>query len=438
MEVKKLLGRSVIMVKLFRESVVFAFSQLRGDKFRTFLSLFGVSVGIFTIVAIFTAIDALSDNVSKGLNSFGGDVIQISAWPMDPSNEDDGTGKTDNNATQQEYKWWEYLRRPSPSLMDFKFITENSKLTSACAFSASLFKTVKYKRNSVNNCSISSVSYDWNKISNAGLSEGRYFTKEEMQTGKNYGIIGYEVSKQLFGDESPIGKRIKLDGLDVTIIGNYAKQGESIVNIFNADEYLIIPYTFGKYFVNLDESELSIFVRPKEGVSQDDFAYELTNLMRAVRRIKPGVKTNFSINKMTFVLNIVQSTFDSINIVGCIIAGFSLLIGGFGIANIMFVSVKERTNIIGIQKALGAKKYVILTQFLVESAFLSIVGGLVGVLLVAVVVLCIPKGAEFTIALSLGNIIKGLSIALVIGLISGMAPAYVAANLNPVDAINSK
>jgi putative ABC transport system permease protein len=179
-------------------------------------------------------------------------------------------------------------------------------------------------------------------------------------------------------------------------------------------------------------------VRPKEGVSQDDFAYELTNLMRAVRRIKPGVKNNFSINKMTFVLNIVQSTFDSINIVGWIIAGFSLLIGGFGIANIMFVSVKERTNIIGIQKALGAKKYVILTQFLVESAFLSIVGGAVGVLIVAVAVLSIPSNGEFSIALSLMNIIKGMSIAIVIGLISGMAPAYVAANLNPVDAINSK
>jgi putative ABC transport system permease protein len=438
MALKKLLGKSVIVAKLFHESVIFAYSQLKGDKFRTFLSLFGVSVGIFTIVAIFTAIDALSDNVSKGLDSFGGDVIQISAWPMDPASEDDGTGNSGTNNGETEYKWWEYLRRPSPSLTDFRFISENSKLAGACAFSSMFSKTVKYDRNSVNNCSIGAVSYDWDKISNAALAEGRYFTREEMQTGKSYGIIGFEVSKKLFGEESPIGKRIKLDGMDVMIIGKYAKQGESIVNIFNSDEYLIIPYTFGRYFVNVDDSDLGIYVRPKVGVSQDDFAGELTQLMRAVRRIEPGVKNNFSINKMTFVLNAVQSTFASINIVGWIIAGFSLLIGGFGIANIMFVSVKERTNIIGIQKALGAKKYVILTQFLVESAFLSIVGGLVGVLLVAVVVLCIPKGAEFTIALSLGNIIKGLSIALVIGLISGMAPAYVAANLNPVDAINSK
>lgn len=433
-----MLGKSVIAVKLLKESIMFAFSQIKGDKFRTFLSLFGVSVGIFSIVAVFTAIDTLSNNVAQGLNSFGGDVVQISAWPMDPETDDDGTGNSGKSNMEKEYKWWEYLRRPDPSLADFKFISKNSKLASACAFSASFSKTVKYKRNSVDNCSIISVSYDWDKITNSALAEGRYFTPEEVETGKNIGIIGYEVSQQLFGDESPIGKKVKIGGMDILIIGKYAKQGESIVNIFNSDEVLAMPYSFGKYFINVNDSDLSIYVKPKEGVSQDDFAGELIQLMRAVRRIEPGVKNNFSINKMTFVLNAVKSTFDSINIVGWIIAGFSLLIGGFGIANIMFVSVKERTNIIGIQKALGAKKYVILTQFLVESAFLSVVGGLVGIIIVAVVVFCLPSEEGFTVSLSIINIIKGMLIAIIIGLISGVAPAYVAANLNPVDAINSK
>jgi ABC-type antimicrobial peptide transport system, permease component len=434
MPFKKLFGKFIIVLKLLQESALFAFSQLRGDKFRTFLSLFGVSIGIFSIVAVFTAIDALDVNAKRGLNTLGGDIVQISIWPMDPSSEEDANKGGDN--LNDEYKWWEYMRRPSISITEYKYLVQNAKTMSACAFTSLFNKTVKYERNSIDYCAIGAVSYDWEKIANSVLEEGRYFTSEEMSYGRNLGILGYEVSQQLFGDESPIGKKINIMGRDIIIIGKYAKQGESIVNVFNSDEFLIIPYTFGHYFIDVNNAELSIFAKPKEGISQSDFADELTSLMRAVRRLRPGENNDFSINKMTFVLNAVNSIFKSINIVGWIIAGFSLLIGGFGIANIMFVSVKERTNIIGIQKALGAKKYVILSQFLIESAFLSFIGGIIGVILVAFVIFVVPNNEQFTLTLSSDNVISGLIIACVIGIISGVAPAYKAANLNPVDAIN--
>lgn len=433
MAVKKLYKESVIIVKLLKESVSFAFVQLKGDKFRTFLSLFGVSIGIFSIVAIFTAIDALQDNVKKGFDSFSSDVIQVSKFPI--GNEDEnGEVIMDGN----DYKWWEYIKRPSNTYEECKFLKKNSKMADAVALSVFFNSTLKNGRNSVSGAMVGSVTYDFSKIAKANLEKGRYFTQEEDKDGAPIVIIGYEIAQKLFKDDNPIGKRIKIRSTSAEVIGVFEKQGESMVNVFQTDESVLIPLNFGRYMVNIKMVDNSIFVTPKAGVKQQDLVDEITNLMRAQRRLKPNEKNDFSIIKMTFLLDMVQSVFSILNLVGWVIAGFSLLIGGFGIANIMFVSVKERTNIIGIQKALGAKKYVIMTQFLVEAAFLAIAGGLIGIIMVSGVIFAVPANAQFTMQLSLANIINGVAIASIIGLISGLIPAWLAATLNPVDAINSK
>ena len=432
MALKKLYRESVIFVKLMRESVAFAFSQLQGDKFRTFLSLFGVSIGIFSIVAIFTAIDALQENVRRGFDTIGSDIVQINKWPMMGEDEEGNADIT------QEFKWWEYTRRPNTSYEDYRYLLANSRLGEDFSFTIFTSNTVRYGRKSINRVSIGSVTHSFSQIAKFEMGQGRYFTPDEDSRGTAVAVIGHEIAASLFETENPIGKKIKLGPTIATVIGVIEKQGESMVSIGDFDNSVFIPLNFGRYMVNPRWADNSIYAHPKTGVTQDELVDELRMLMRAHRRLAPGQKNNFSISTMTFIMDTVQQVFSMINVVGWVIAGFSLLIGGFGIANIMFVSVKERTNIIGIQKALGAKKYVIMAQFLVEAAVLAIAGGIIGILLVLAGVLAIPESESFTLTLSVANIFSGVLIATVIGLLSGLIPAWVGASLNPVDAINSK
>ena len=432
MALGKVYCESVIFVKLIRESVAFAFSQLQGDKFRTLLSLLGVSIGIFSIVAIFSAIDALKENVDRGFETIGSDVVMVSQWPM--MGEDD-QGNAD---VTQEFKTWEYAKRPGTSYDDFKFIRDNSKLGQDFSFTISANYTARYGRKSVANAGVMCATHNFNRITKYDIANGRYFTPDEDANGTAVAVIGDEMATLLFENEDPVGKKFKVGPATVTVVGVIEKQGESIVSVGDLDNSIFVPLNFGRYMVNLRSADNSIYALPRPGVAQEDLVDELRLLMRAHRRLSPGQKNNFSVNTMTFVMDTVQQVFSMINSVGWIIAGFSLLIGGFGIANIMFVSVKERTNIIGIQKALGAKKYVIMAQFLVESAVLAVAGGIIGILLVLAVVLLVPESESFTISLSIANVLSGVSIATVIGLIAGLLPAWQAASLNPVDAINSK
>ena len=432
MALGKLYRESVIFVKLIRESVAFAFSQLKGDKFRTMLSLLGVSIGIFSIVAIFTAIDALQENVRKGFESVGSDIIQISQWPMMGEDENGGTDPT------MEFKRWEYMKRPATSYDDFKFLKANSRLGEDFCLFISTNYAVRYGRKSVKNAGIGCVTHSFNRIIRFEIANGRYFTPDEDVNGTAVAVIGDEIAHALFENEDPVGKKFKVGPTIATVVGVIEKQGESMVSMADLDNSVFVPLNFGRYMVNPKRADNSIYTRPKEGVTQDELVDELRMLMRAHRRLSPEQKNNFSINKMSFIMDAVQEVFSMINVVGWIIAGFSLLIGGFGIANIMFVSVKERTNIIGIQKALGARKYVIMVQFLVEAAVLAVAGGVIGILMVLIGVLVIPESDSFTLTLSVANILSGVLIATVIGLLAGLIPAWVGASLNPVDAINSK
>ena len=423
---------SVVFVRSIRESVAFALQQLQGDKFRTFLSLLGVSIGIFSIVAIFTAIDALQENVRRGFDTISGDLVQISKWPMM------GEDEQGNSDMTQEFKWWEYMRRPNTTYEDYKFLKVNSQLGEDISFSIYTNYTASYGRKSVSRASVECITHNYNKITKFEVDQGRYFTPDEDQRGAAVAVIGAEMATSLFENEYPVGKKIKIGPTIATVIGVIEKQGESMVSVGDIDHAIYVPLNFGRYMVNPRWAENTIYALPKAGVAQQDLVDELRMLLRAHRRLAPDQKNNFSINTLGFIMDAVGQVFSMINIVGWVIAGFSLLIGGFGIANIMFVSVKERTNIIGIQKALGAKKYVIMVQFLVEAALLAIAGGVIGILLVLLGVLVIPESESFTLTLSAGNILWGLLISTVIGLLAGLIPAWVAASLNPVDAINSK
>jgi putative ABC transport system permease protein len=227
-------------------------------------------------------------------------------------------------------------------------------------------------------------------------------------------------------------------GRKVTIIGVFAKEGKDILGI-SSDNEILLPLNFAKNIIDIENEKYNpqIVVRGLDNLNDVEVESEVRGIMRSVRSIRPGVEDNFALNKSNILSNELDRLFGIVNIAGAIIGGFSILVGGFGIANIMFVSVKERTNIIGIQKSLGAKNYFILLQFLIESIVLCLLGGAMGLLLVYLGTFGVKAAADIQIVLDANNIIFGIGISVVIGIISGIVPAWFASRLDPVEAIRT-
>lgn len=409
---------------LVKESAMFSLSQLKADKFRTFLSLLGITIGIFSIVAVFSVVDAMQASVSKGFEVFGKDVMYVMQYPLLP--EDGG-----------EYKWWEYRSRPNITEEEYGFLRENVITPSVLADFISLKSPLKKGRYSYGSGILMAVDAGWNAVSPINMDKGRYFTEAEFKTGSAAVVLGTESCEALFpGVADPVGRSVRTMGRDLNVIGVMKKNGESMVSIIEYDKAAIIPMSFVKSIVSPDDVGLTLVAMPRNASGKDDLKEEITQLMRRKRHLKPVQKNNFSVQELSMAMNQVASIMSIVNLVGWIIGGFSLLIGAFGIANIMFVSVKERTNQIGIQMALGAKKSFIMGEFLFEAILLSLLGGLVGILLVYLVSVTVPK-ESLDITLTFGNILRGLLLSAAIGVLSGFFPARAASRMDPVAAINS-
>ncbi len=411
-------------IKIFQEGLRFAWHALVVNKLRSLLSLLGVTIGIFAIIAVFTVVDALESNIRSSVASLGSDVLYVQKWPW-------GMGG--------EYPWWKYLSRPVPQEKELRELKERMVSAEAMAFAAAKTKTVKRLGLSVENALIFAVSHDYARVNTLDLAEGRYFTASESSGGKNVCIIGASIKEGLFiPGESAVGKEIKVGGRKMVVIGVMAAVGKSVVGP-ELDEQIIVPVTFAPNLFNVrsESSGPYILVKAKEGVPIAMLKDELRVNMRSVRRLKPRADDDFAINETSLISNSLDGLFSVISVAGWFIGGFSILVGGFGIANIMFVSVKERTNLIGIQMSLGAKSYFILLQFLFESIFLCLLGGAAGLLMVGVIASVVDASIDFGLRLTAGNIVLGLTVSAVIGLVSGIIPAWSASRLDPVEAIRS-
>ena len=410
----------MVLIKLIKESFIFAFQAIIVNKVRTLLSLLGITIGIFSVISVLTIFDSMEIAIRTSINQLGDNVLFVQKWPWAGGND---------------YPWWKYMKRPEPKLVDMKEIQRRSQAAESAAFMFGVQRTIKYKANAIEDVSIQAVSNDYDRVMPLDLKEGRYFTSAESQGGSNVAIIGHAIAENLYEGINPIGKELKIFGSKLEVIGIMQKKGEDMFGN-SSDNIVIIPVNFARRYINVEEVGTSILVKAKPNVSNEELKDELIGILRSVRKLKPRAEDDFAINETSIINNNLDSFFGVIAIVGWIVGGFSLLVGGFGIANIMFVSVKERTSQIGIQMSLGAKKFFILFQFLFEAVFLSLFGGIFGLLIIYVLVL-LSKGFPFSLHLTFVNILIGMSVSIAIGLIAGIVPSYIASRLDPVEAMRS-
>ena len=416
----------MLVTRLILESFSFAFGSLRGNKLRTFLSLLGITIGIFAIISVFTVIDSLENYIRNSLNSLGSNMVYIQKWPWAPPE-----GET-------EYPWWKYMNRPVPNMQDADELVRRSKNIEEAVYFFGFNRTVQFENSKAENTQILASTQGIINTYNLEIERGRYFTESEFISGASLAILGSELANKLFDQVDPIGKMIKIQGHRFQVIGIYTKKGTDMFDT-SMDKRVHIPVVYAMNMVDVRDRDQgqAINIKAKPDADHDEFVAELQGIMRSLHRLKPMEENDFAINEVSFISKQFDAFFKVFNFAGWIIGGFSILVGGFGIANIMFVSVKERTKIIGIQKAIGAKKYFILLQFIFEAVVLSLVGGIIGLILIFIGTLIFSYVADMTIALTMSNIILGLTISGVIGVLAGFVPALSASRLDPVNAMNS-
>ncbi|MEE1897761.1 FtsX-like permease family protein [Flavobacterium rakeshii] len=413
----------LLYLRLLRESLGFALNALRNNKLRTFLSLLGVTIGIFSIIAVWAAVDSMDRQIKEQLSSVDRNTMYLKRFSFAPSN----------------VPRWKRDQFPDVTYAEYQYLKESVTMADKLAYQIFTSReVVKYNDKSVSDINVVPVSYEFTDIQKLDISNGRFYNEAESVSGTPVIVIGYEVADALFGAADPVGRKIRMYGQKFTVIGVLNKQGQGSFGE-NNDTAVFLPVNFlrRKYGDHNDFMTPIIIIKPKAGYTGEEVKAEVAYKLRSYRGIKAGEIDNFMIDILSGFTDFIDDIVFNLNLGGGIIAFFSIIVGGFGIANIMFVSVKERTNLIGIQKALGAKRKFILLQFLFEAIILCVIGGLVGMALVWVIAAVLTKVLDFEFVLSVANIIWGVGISVAIGLVSGIMPAVSASRLDPVEAIRS-
>ena len=414
----------IIYLRVLRESFSFAINALTTNKLRTFLSLLGVTIGIFSIIAVLAAVDSLKNEINDSISSLDNSTIIIMRFNFGPS----------------DVPRWKSEQFPDVSYEEYQYIKRNVPNTKAVSFTLNVPRTaIKYEENSISNVDVRAITHEYYDIESLQIAEGRFFNEAESNSGTPVIVLGDEIAKTLFSSSSPLGKKIRLYGRKFTVIGVLKKEGSGLFGE-SKDTTVLLPVNMArKIFGDNNKSTFpQIIVKPEKGIDNEGYIADLTQKIRMARGLKPDDINDFFINQLKGFKDVIDDITGTMNGIGWVISGFSLLVGGFGIANIMFVSVKERTNLIGIQKSLGAKNKFILFQFLFEAVILSLIGGLIGLILVFIVsVIASSFSGDFNFVLSPWNMFLGTAISAIIGLISGIVPAISASKLDPVEAIRT-
>ncbi|MGJ8550971.1 ABC transporter permease [Winogradskyella wichelsiae] len=414
----------LVYLRLLKESFSFAINALRNNKLRTFLSLLGVTVGIFSIIAVLAAVDSLDKTITSQLSSLDSNTMYLANMSFGPTDVPRWQRETFDEVSYNEY------RSIKTSVSEVEHVA------------LQLFvkrENIRYESELVSSVNTVVVSHEFIDIQVMEFEKGRFYNESESSSGRPVVVIGSEIAKSLFGELEPIGKKVRLYGQKFTVIGVVKKEGSGLFGDSN-DVSIFLPanYVRNRYGDNNPFMKYIVIIKPEKGADIDGVKAELTQMMRNKRGLKADEIDTFFISVISGFQDAIDQILGILNLIGWVISGFSLLVGGFGIANIMFVSVKERTNLIGIQKSLGAKNRFILFQFLFEAVILAVVGGLVGLFLVWIGTLIGSSLTDdFEFVLSIQNMLLGFFISSIIGLISGVIPALRASRLDPVEAIRT-
>jgi putative ABC transport system permease protein len=417
-----MIGRTIEIVGT---SLKMALQELWKNKLRTFLSLFGITIGILCIIGVLTVVNSLEYNIQSEIKALGSNTIYIDKWEYSGGGPD--------------YPWWKYVKRPSPKYNEVKQIKERTGSAKAIGFKISVSDKASYGDNELSNLNIYGINEEFNEVQPVDVQYGRFISDAEFATGSPIVVIGITVAEKLFlSPDIAVGKLLDIRGKKCIVSGVIRKQGKSMIGGWNFDESLILSYRFAKTIMDERRANPVIMVQGDENLTSRALKDELAGSMRAIHKLTPTQENDFSLNDVNDFSAAVSKAFSGLNIGGAIIGGISLIVGLFGVANIMFVTVRERTSQIGLKKAIGAKKRIILSEFLLESAFLCIIGGLIGLILVFLLTQILTKALNFPIFISVVNMIWTFIICLAVGIIAGIIPASQAASMDPVVAIRSK
>ena len=414
----------LIYLRIIKESFNFAINALKNNKLRTFLSLVGVTIGIFSIIAVLAAVDSLKKEIEGSISSLDNSTIYLARFSFGPT----------------DVPRWKWEQFPDVTYEEYQFVTRSMPDVKAATFNLNVPpETIKFEDKSISNVEIGAVGHEYYDIESLQIANGRFYNEVESNGGSLVAVLGDEVAETLFGSgEAAIGKKIRIYGRKFTVIGVLKKEGSGIFGSKDTSVFLpvnVIRKIYGDSNKNLFPF---IIIKPNSGVDNAEFIAMLKQKMRVRRGLKPDEIDSFFVNQLQGFADFIDNITGQMNIIGWLISGFSLLVGGFGIANIMFVSVKERTNIIGIQKSMGAKNRFILLQFLFEAVILAVIGGLIGLVLVFFAsIIASSFTGDFQFVLSPWNMFIGTAISAAIGLISGILPAISASRLDPVEAIRT-
>ena len=413
-------------LEIIGSSFKMALQELWKNKLRTFLSLFGITIGIFCIIGVLATVNSLERNIQNEIKTLGNNTIYLDKW-------DYSAGGGPN------FPWWRYVKRPSPKYKEVKQIKERTPSAKYVAFEINVTDRIEYNNILLSGINLYGISEEFHEIQPVDVGMGRNFSDAEFESASNALVIGNEVAEKLFGSpEIAVGKQATVRGKNLVVIGVFKKQGKSMIGGWNFDQSVMMPYRFARSIMDERRADPLILVQGQDNISSKALKDELTGTVRAIHQLRPTEDDDFTLNDVNDFSDAISQAFVSLNVGGWAIAALSLIVGMFGVANIMFVSVRERTSQIGLKKAVGAKNRVILTEFLLESAFLCILGGMIGLFLVFVLTQILSKALNFPVYISTDNMMMAIIICIIVGVISGFIPASQAARMDPVAAIRSK
>ncbi len=406
-------------------SLKMALQEFRSNKLRTFLSLLGITFGIFCIISVLATINSMKIAIQNDIKTLGSNTIFIDKWEY----------RNDNN-----YPWWKFIKRPAPKYEEMKQLKQRVPILANATFLMGDNSTIEMGSDVLSGVNYYGVTEDFSNIEKFNIGFGRYLQQTDFDHGSNSIVVGYSIAEKIFGKaEKAVGKTVRLkNSKPALIIGVIEKQGTSMMNMWDYDNSIIMAHGFMKQMTRIENSQPRILVEGKENISIPALKEELTGAMRSIHKLSPSQEDDYALNDIESFSKFMDGIFANINIGGWAIAALSLIVGMFGVANIMFVTVRERTSQIGLKKAIGAKRGTILSEFLLESAFLCIIGGLIGLVAVFILTAILSQFSAFKIFIPADIIALAVGICIVVGVLAGIIPAFIAARMDPVVAIRSK